>query len=449
VSLIKHILGAVRILSVCICCPGVVLACTANDMLDLIGSLEAPEGYNQVYGGVKLSPPRPITSMTVDEVLAWQRQASKTAVSSAAGRYQVIRATLNNVVDQGVVGRGELYSSATQDRIGKYLLSQAGYRNGNSSDEVLNRISGVWAALPKVSGAGAGASTYEGFAGNHALIDAASYKKYADCDLDLEEVERASNTIRAGLRFGISFDALIEALARNAEQSVKVTSDIAQTLILLLFSIDLVWRGIRGVMGDGNFSEYVTDTIFRVIVVSICIFILQNGAEIAAFIGRWGAQNGETISGRTGFSLGSWARDKFTIIFKHQEGVRFYPSSVVVLVLILSLFSAIAMALTMAKVVLAYAQLFLVTIVGMFTIAFGGFGGFTSQAKNTVMRLIGIGLEITGLNIFLYLALDIAQEGSSDTYPVFSASMILMLDIFVLMLAWTIPATLAKLARSR
>ena len=122
---------------------GKAYGCTESEMLDLIGSLEAPEGYDQVYGGVKLAPPRPITSMRVYEVIEWQREASRTAVSSAAGRYQVIRATLERMVERGVVHKNERFSPGVQDRIGRFLLRETGYRSGPISHKTANRIAGV------------------------------------------------------------------------------------------------------------------------------------------------------------------------------------------------------------------------------------------------------------------------------------------------------------------
>ena len=61
--------------------------------------------------------------MRVDEVLDWQRQAVRGAsVSSAAGRYQIIRPTLQRLVDAGLVAPGAIFDAATQDRLAQHLL---------------------------------------------------------------------------------------------------------------------------------------------------------------------------------------------------------------------------------------------------------------------------------------------------------------------------------------
>lgn len=422
------------------------LACTTVDMLDLIGSLEAPEGYNQVYGGVRLQPPRPITTMTVNEVMAWQRQASKTAVSSAAGRYQVIRATMQSMVDAGVVDGNDVYSPATQDRIGSYLLGQAGYQSGATSDAVLNRVSGVWAALPRVSGAGAGQSTYQGIAGNHALIDARSYQQFAACEIGLDNIERASNVIRAGLRFGVSFDDIIVELQKAATLAFEATATVALQLLLLLFALDLIWRGMKLTNGEDGFGDFVAETIYRIMVVSLCALVISNASAIAQAIGDWGARTGEGLTGRESYSLGSWARDKFTLILRHLEGARVLGSVATGLVYGISLVSVFAMALTMARVVYVYANLLFSSVIAMFSVSFAGLEALTGNAQRSLLTLVGIGLEIIALNLVLFLALDLTKEVTNEAYPVTAAGMMLMFDVIACVMAWTVPANVGRLA---
>ena len=426
-----------------------VQACTEDAMLDLIGSLEAPDGYDQVYSGVRVNPPRPITSMSVGEVIAWQRQASKTAVSSAAGRYQVIRATLQNMVESGVVSLDARFDARTQDRIGRHLLHQTGYRAGETSPAVANRIAGVWAALPQVSGPRRGASTYEGIAGNHALVDATSYQKFLACEIDLAAVGRVTASIRNGLRFGMTFDALIAALQSNSESAITRAAEAAQILLLIFLAIDLVWRGGQSLIGNAPLADYIADTFFKIFVVMFFLFILRNAAVLAEGLGRWGAQTGEAFSGREGFSLGGYARDKFVLMFQYHEGVRFYPFPVKTTVSMFTLMTCVVMALTMAKVVQTYARLMFTSMVGMIVISMGSLSPLTAQARRVIMKLIGVALEIIALNMILYLALDLAQETSSDVFPVVAAAQMFVLDAFVMILAWTLPGSLAKLARSR
>ncbi|PJE25761.1 hypothetical protein SAMN06297129_2452 [Pseudooceanicola antarcticus] len=154
-------------------------AFNVQNILDLIGSAEAPGGYNQVYGGSKLSPPRPITTMTVGEVLNWQDSSvAAGSASSAAGRYQVIRGTLRDQVRQGTVSLSDTFDANTQDRIAVSLMEAQGlnsYQSGNmSAEDFGNRLARVWAGLPVLTGTKAGRSYYDGYAGNSATVSTSS-----------------------------------------------------------------------------------------------------------------------------------------------------------------------------------------------------------------------------------------------------------------------------------
>lgn len=148
-----------------------------SSILNLIGMAEAPGGYDTVYAGSKVRPPRPITQMTVGQVMDWQRQSINAgSVSSAAGRYQIIYKTLRSLVSRGVLYRGELFSASAQDRAATALMRGRGldgYQSGQLSlEDFANNLAREWAGLPVVSGASAGRSYYDGYAGNSATVSA-------------------------------------------------------------------------------------------------------------------------------------------------------------------------------------------------------------------------------------------------------------------------------------
>lgn len=96
-------------------------------LLDFIGRIEAPGGYGVIYANKQAKLKKPLTSMTVDEVIAAQVGWSKHHGSSAAGRYQFMRATLRELkAELGL--RGEQHFDADlQDRLGYHLLKRRGY----------------------------------------------------------------------------------------------------------------------------------------------------------------------------------------------------------------------------------------------------------------------------------------------------------------------------------
>lgn len=152
-----------------------------TQLLDAIAQAEGA-GYNTVYGGSRIQPPRALTAMTVGEVLEWQKESvAAGSISSAAGRYQVIRATLEGSVAAGVVALSDTFNGETQDKIATYLLAQRGLNrfvaNQISSEAFGNAIAREWASFPVITTQtrdgrtiNPGDSYYSGVAGNKSRI---------------------------------------------------------------------------------------------------------------------------------------------------------------------------------------------------------------------------------------------------------------------------------------
>jgi hypothetical protein len=144
-------------------------------LLDLIGRAEGA-GYDTVFGGSRIRPDRPITSMTVAQLLDWQdRSVAAGSISSAAGRYQVIRGTLRTIIGAGIVTTSDTYSPANQDRLAIYLMQIRGlnrFLSGSLTAEAFgNNLAREWASFPVITGPGAGRSFYAGDrAGNQSRI---------------------------------------------------------------------------------------------------------------------------------------------------------------------------------------------------------------------------------------------------------------------------------------
>lgn len=155
--------------------PSLQKSVNVSEILNLIGQAEAPRGYNQIYIGSKVLLPKPLTIMRVSEVLEWQRQSVKAgSVSSAAGRYQIIRKTLQGLVNNGVLNGSDYFHEQSQDKAARHLLKRRGldkYAKGMISKETFaNELAKEWAGLPVVSGKNAGKSHYDGYAGNSATV---------------------------------------------------------------------------------------------------------------------------------------------------------------------------------------------------------------------------------------------------------------------------------------
>ncbi|MYG82083.1 MAG: glycoside hydrolase family 104 protein [Gemmatimonadetes bacterium] len=144
---------------------------TTTDLLALVRALEAPRGYDDYERRIRLAPPRPLTAMTIGEVLSWQsRVRDAGAPSTAAGGYQVIRATLARLVRQHRLDPGAMFDPAMQDRLARLLVAECGDPGPPLRHPAYgNCLAGIWAALPLTAGPRKGQSAYRGVAGNRAL----------------------------------------------------------------------------------------------------------------------------------------------------------------------------------------------------------------------------------------------------------------------------------------
>lgn len=122
-------------------------------ILALIRSAETSKGYEDFYSGSKIKPPKPVTQMTVNEVMEWQRRSvSAGSKSSAIGGYQMIHKTFKGVASELGLTGDEVFDSELQDRMGMHLLARRGYNDwvsGKITDQQFHQnLSQEWAGLP-------------------------------------------------------------------------------------------------------------------------------------------------------------------------------------------------------------------------------------------------------------------------------------------------------------
>ena len=130
-------------------------------LLDFIGSIEAPRGYDDYYRLVSSPPPRPLTQMTIREVQAWQYRIDRYSKSEAAGRFQIVKETLGSLVRNNAIGPNQLFDVAMQNRLALILLEGRGWNpNSTAYIKMANSLAKEWAALPLVSGPNKGLSAY-------------------------------------------------------------------------------------------------------------------------------------------------------------------------------------------------------------------------------------------------------------------------------------------------
>ena len=127
-------------------------------ILSFIRRLEARGSYDTVWGGIRSKdyPPRPLTKMSVGEVLAWQKTIrAKGYRSTACGGYQFIYPTLSKLVSSMKIPPETRFDFSLQDRLAERLMVGRGltkYVAGQKSlQDFCNDLAKEWASLPVVT----------------------------------------------------------------------------------------------------------------------------------------------------------------------------------------------------------------------------------------------------------------------------------------------------------
>ncbi|MBE3637361.1 hypothetical protein [Mangrovicoccus algicola] len=127
-----------------------------RDLLNFIYRAEngGRVNYDVVYGGIRAEhrPPKPITGMSVRELLAWQEKVNPHYNSEAAGALQLMPATLRSLLRDGTAKLDDTFSPETQDRYAVALMRRRGldkWQGGRmSTEEFGNSLAKEWASLP-------------------------------------------------------------------------------------------------------------------------------------------------------------------------------------------------------------------------------------------------------------------------------------------------------------
>ena len=158
-------------------------------ILNKIGSIEAPEGYNTVYGNAqktsKYRGRKPLTEYTIDELIADQQNFTKEFGSSASGKYQIMRKTLIGLKKKLKLSGKAKFDANMQDRLAYDLLKQRGYTEWadgiKTNVQFALGIAQEWASFPVLEATqgahrkiNVGQSYYAGDGMNKALIPASA-----------------------------------------------------------------------------------------------------------------------------------------------------------------------------------------------------------------------------------------------------------------------------------
>lgn len=151
------------------------------ELLTMVSKHEGGTNYDAHFGAIANKDPA-FTTMSINEVIQWQRKFVKThkVESAAVGRYQIIRTTLEGLVDALGLNGTEKLDAGMQDRMALQLMGDSLSRFLAKKMDVAdfgNRLAMIWASLPvlkqttrKKRTINRGQSFYAGVGSNKALM---------------------------------------------------------------------------------------------------------------------------------------------------------------------------------------------------------------------------------------------------------------------------------------
>jgi len=145
-------------------------------LLNTIAKGESRGNYNAHFGNATNKKIR-FTEMPVGEVLQWQKDfVRKGSASSAVGKYQFIRPTLQGLVQQLGIDPRVRFDEKLQDKLAIKLLERRGahafVQKKLTREQFAANLAKEWAALPKIKGSNPSQSYYAGDGLNKARIKA-------------------------------------------------------------------------------------------------------------------------------------------------------------------------------------------------------------------------------------------------------------------------------------
>jgi len=175
-------------------------------LLDFIRKTEVGRddraSYDVIYANKQSKLPKPLTSMNIGEIVDAQRAWSKNHGSSAAGGYQFMRATLQDLAKELGLSGSQKLDPDLQDRLAYHLLKRRGYEafmaGQISRTEFGKRLAQEWASFPVLAATkgqkrqvSRGQSYYAGDGLNKALV------KPEKVEAVIEQARAAGNVVAA------------------------------------------------------------------------------------------------------------------------------------------------------------------------------------------------------------------------------------------------------------
>ena len=242
---------------------------------------------------------------------------------------------------------------------------------------------------------------------------------------------------------GGTLDNAIETMKRTVDQAGQQVGRLARQIMLSLLVVDFVLRAGRAVAGNEGLEPLIKGFAFQLGFVALIWFISTSISDIVSFLGD---TMGKVVSHAGGKSLrpGDLVTDGLAravgwleAIELTSPGTWFYLFSAAI--------SIIALAISVAMLVVIWAEFYLVALVGLIALSFGGLTETRDIATGFVKALLGKTFKLMGLMIIFIITDDITKTLAQTGAGFESVAAAILLQIVSVVLILTLPTALENI----
>ena len=199
-----------------------------SNLLDLIYSAESGRNYDAWNTQTKIRSERPLTELTVAEIMAIQEK-NRGNDGGAAGAGQIKKSTMQLLLNNKILSKDDKFTPEVQDRAHLFLLQNRGLNDFLSGQIDLNeyghRLSMEYASLPSMKGETPDMSYHKGKGKNSARVKPAEINAQLSALLDIDSeanldlANQESSGITGGAASGVN--PRMEAIAAAVMEAKK------------------------------------------------------------------------------------------------------------------------------------------------------------------------------------------------------------------------------------
>ena len=219
----------------------------------------------------------------------------------------------------------------------------------------------------------------------------------------------------------------------------------ARQLLLGLLLLELVWRGGRWALSGQSVADVAEPMLYTIGIASLAWGFTSVVPEVVDWITRTAVTlaNGAQPGAGSSLSPSGMMGDGIGRAVGWLDGITLRPVTWVYLVC--ALVSVLVLAVELAMVVVIYAEIYLVGLVGIATLGFAGLSQTRGVATRYVMSMVGKGFKLLTLLLLVDAAERLARAATDGDVTFEGALGAILLQVVGLVLVITLPGAVERL----